>query len=68
VLECGRPDPWNYDELPLTDKQVKGARAAAEHLLACDLTPLMDVDTLRALWRAGHRELAAELARSAVEL
>jgi hypothetical protein len=28
VLECGRSDPWYYDELPLSDHQLDGWVAA----------------------------------------
>jgi hypothetical protein len=45
-----------------TEKMVDAAAAAAQHLLAENLTPVFDVSTLRALWRAGHRDLAVELA------
>jgi hypothetical protein len=38
---------------------------AVEHLLAHHLLPIVDTDTCRALWRAGHRELAVDLARLA---
>jgi hypothetical protein len=53
------------DRPPLTPKQLDAAVDAVDHLLAHDLLPLLDAEICRALWRAGHRELAAELARVA---
>ena len=44
-----------YDAL--SDRQIVGAVAAAHHLLARDLTPIFDTDTLRAMWRSGHHRL-----------
>lgn len=54
-------DPWKPWPGQLSDKQIEGAAAAAGHLAAAGLPPLFDVDTLRALWRAGHRGLADSL-------
>jgi hypothetical protein len=62
VLDCGRSDPWFYDELALTDRQLDAATATAEHLLAAGLAPLFPVDTVRALWRR-DRALTVRLAR-----
>lgn len=59
--------PWPrsiYEPLPLTDHQLDGAVDAAEHLMACGLPPIFALDTLRALWRRGDRELALMLART----
>jgi hypothetical protein len=64
VLDCGRSDPWHYDEVPLTDHQLDGAADAAEHLLALGLAPVFDMVTIRALWPR-DRELSVTLARLA---
>ena len=47
----------------MSEAQVQGAVAAAQHLLAEDMVPLFDHATLRAMWKAGHREIAERLAR-----
>jgi len=57
-----RTQPW-YPPLPPTQHQLDGAKCAAEHLLAHGLPPLFPLDTIRALWRHGDRELAVTLAR-----
>jgi hypothetical protein len=49
----------------LTPHQVDGAVAAANHLLGLGLSPLFNTDTLRGIWRRGHRDLAVRLARLA---
>ncbi|HWU39573.1 MAG TPA: hypothetical protein VN203_18140, partial [Candidatus Acidoferrum sp.] len=55
-------DPWLKDlRPPLTDAQVDGAVAAAEHLLSHGLPPLFEADVLRAMWQHGHRQLACDL-------
>jgi hypothetical protein len=41
--------------------QVRGAVAAAEHLLDLGYTPLFDAPTLQALWVAGHWRLVERL-------
>jgi hypothetical protein len=48
----------------LTDHQLDGVVAAAEHLMAQGLPPIFSIDVLRALWRREpDRELACALAR-----
>lgn len=60
-LDCGVRDPWQpWRPEKLSDKQVAGAVDAAGHLLDLGYPPLFDVDILRAMWRAGHHQLAAE--------
>lgn len=54
-------DPWQPWRAPLSECQVDGAVAAAEHLRGVGLVPCFDVDTLRAMWRAGHHQLVDEL-------
>jgi hypothetical protein len=41
--------------------QIRGAVAAAEHLLDQGLTPLFDAPMLQALWAAGHWRLVERL-------
>lgn len=55
VLECGCADPWtchHHDGEP-SAAMIDAARAAAEHLLGTGLTPLLDLDAQRAMWRRG---------------
>jgi hypothetical protein len=40
---------------------VEAAAAAAEHLWRHGLPPILDIGTVRALWRTEHRELAGRL-------
>lgn len=65
-LPCGhRGDPHapcNHCELE-TDRQVEAAVTAVEHLDEHGLPALVDRATCRAMWKAGHRRLAAELHR-----
>ena len=56
-----RTQPW-YPPLPLTDHQLDGAKAAAEHLLALDLPPLFPLAVIRAIWKR-DRKLSVTLAR-----
>src|SRR6516225_2658353 len=54
IDDDGTVDPWLKDirnRPPLTNVQVDGAVAAAEHLLSHGLTPVFDLDVLRAMWR-----------------
>jgi hypothetical protein len=61
-LDCGSVDGWTcrFSWPPLSEKMVDGGRAAALHLFNCGLTPLVDVETRRALWRR-DRALAERL-------
>lgn len=54
---CERPPPRP------SERMVDGGRAAALHLLNCGLTPILGVETRRALWRRGgdDRALAQQL-------
>jgi hypothetical protein len=62
IDDAGTVDPWlKTIPAPRTAVQVDGAVAAAEHLLDAGLPPLFDVDTLRGMWRQGHRDLARDL-------
>ena len=45
----------------LSEKQIEAAAEAAEYLLAQGLMPIFNLDTLRAMWRAGHRALVDTL-------
>lgn len=63
-LDDGHRDPWRpWRPEQHSAKQIEGAVDAAYHLLGADLLPLFDVETLRGMWKAGHRDLAEELAR-----
>ena len=64
ALGCERAYPRTY-RLTLTPKMIAAGRDAAEHVLAHDLSPIVDIDLLRALWRCGAHELAVQLARLA---
>lgn len=68
-LQCGCRDPhecrcWR-DQSARTERLTDAARYAAEHILEAGYTPLLDLETLRALWRRGgsDRRLAQRLAQ-----
>lgn len=55
-------DPWQpWRPEKLSEKQIEAAAEAAEHLLELDLLPILDLDVLRAMWRAGFRALVDTL-------
>jgi hypothetical protein len=61
-LSTGGRDPWRpFRPEQLSAVQVQAAVDAAEHLLDNGLTPLFDMATMQALWRAGNRELVEQL-------
>jgi hypothetical protein len=65
-LSCGCRDPWTCrcytTEPPLTDNQLDGWVAAANHVLAQGQMPLVPIEVRRALWkRAADRTLAERL-------
>ena len=64
-LHCGCRDPHacRCTPPPPSAVMVDAGAAAAAHLLAHKLMPLLDIDTLRALWRRGgaDRALVAQL-------
>lgn len=67
VLDCGHhADPWTcrHDPVTLTDQDVDGYRDAAQHLLACGLTPAPDLIAMRVMWRRGgaDRDLVRAIA------
>jgi hypothetical protein len=65
IGDTGVRDPWRpWRPERLSDVQVQGAADAARHLLANDLLPVFDNNTLRALWRAGHSELVEQVPAS----
>ena len=45
----------------LSEKMVDAAADAAAHLIGVGYVPIFDTATLRAMWRAGDRELAQQL-------
>lgn len=51
--------PWRPEQL--SEKQIQAAAEAAGHLLELNLTPMFDLEMLRALWRAGFRSLVDTL-------
>lgn len=56
---CGCRDPWVCrcaDSLP-SQRMADAGAAAAAHLLAADLPPMLDTATLRAMWRQRHHRL-----------
>ncbi|BBX63032.1 hypothetical protein MSAS_22060 [Mycobacterium saskatchewanense] len=60
-MACGRHrDPWTCrcSDPPPSELAITGAGAAARHLLAHGLLPLLPVDELRGLWRRGGHEQA----------
>ena len=65
LLDCGHADPLDcrHTERPPSEKMFDAGREAAEHLLGHGLTPLLSVETRRALWRRGgdDRALVEEL-------
>jgi hypothetical protein len=54
---CDTLNPNHARVHDLSDQQIVGAVAAAQHLLARDLPPVFDTGTLRGMWRAGHHRL-----------
>jgi hypothetical protein len=60
-LDCGHRDPWpckHYRDPYVSDKQAEAAVAAIEHLDLVGTPGLLDVNTCRAMWRVGFRDLA----------
>ena len=63
-LACGCRDlPCRCQRAAPSERMVDAGRAAAVHLLGHGLTPILDRDVLRALWRRGghDRRLAQDL-------
>ncbi len=48
-------DPWlpSYDDSQPTAHQLEAWHQAVNHIVADGLTPMLPVDVLRAMWRAG---------------
>jgi len=51
--------PWRAEKL--SDKQVAAAVDAALYLLNIGMPPMFDLNTLRAMWKAGHHQLVDDL-------
>lgn len=69
-LDCGCRDPWVHRCAPEpdpTERTTEAAVHASHHLLDHGLPPLFSIATCRALWRAGHRELATRCAPQLAE-
>jgi hypothetical protein len=64
-LDCGCRDPWpcTCTEPPLSEQWITAARFAALHILDAGEIPLLEIETLRALYRRGgmDRSLAEML-------
>lgn len=64
-LDCGCADPFRCavaHRPPLTDGQIDAWAAAARHLITAGLSPIVPIEELRAMWRAGRdRHLAEEI-------
>lgn len=66
--ECGCVDPWTcrckQKKVTVTDHELDGWRDTIAMLLDKGMTPLLDVEILRALWRRGgiDRRLAQAVA------
>jgi hypothetical protein len=60
---CSCRDPWpcRCHDGPPSDKMIDAGRDAVEHLLSLDLTPIVPVGMLRAMWRAGHHRTVDRL-------
>lgn len=55
-------DPWrSWRPEQLSEKQIQAAVETAALLTALNLPPMFDIDTLRALWRAGFHALVDTL-------
>ena len=67
ALDCGCADPWKCrcrrPDPPLTDHQVDGWRATAQHLLDGGTVPMVPAEVLRRMHRRGgaDRRLAQQL-------
>ena len=64
-LDCECPDPWpcRCTQPPLSERMIDAGRAAALHILDVGEVPLLEFETLRALYRRGgdDRALAEKL-------
>lgn len=61
---CGHADPpltclCDEDE-SLSPSYIRGAVRATRHLLDCGMLPAFSPATLRAMWRAGYRQLVED--------
>lgn len=56
--KCACRDPWtcSHDGNAMSEHDVDGYRAAAQHLLDAGLAPAPNVPALRAMWRRGNEE------------
>jgi hypothetical protein len=64
VLDCGRSDPWYYDDPEPSERAADGYYATARHLLAAGMLPAPNVPAMRLMWRRDveQRELARYIA------
>lgn len=49
ILDCGRADPWHYDEVPLTEHQVDAWERAVAHLTAAGFRAIIPAEILEGL-------------------
>ena len=67
VLLCGCTDPWGHrdcrDPAPLTEVALDGWVAAITDVFTLQVSPMVPVEVLRALWRRGgdDRRLAQQV-------
>ncbi|MBN7452626.1 hypothetical protein B7435_33430 [Mycolicibacterium peregrinum] len=61
-LECGCRDTWTCrcGQPEPSERMTDAATQAGEYLLHHGLPPIYSISQGRALWRAGHRELAVK--------
>ena len=72
VLDCGRSDPWHYEQPTAANcstalnSSASDYEFAVAHLLEHGLLPAPNPDGLRAMWRRGgsSRQAAAVIARA----
>lgn len=69
-LACGHRDPERADgsqpvTRPRDDLETDAAAAALIHLAAVGCPGLLDLETCRAIWRRGYRDVAMDCARRA---
>jgi hypothetical protein len=65
-LDCSCRDPWpckHYRDPYISDNQAEAAAAAIAHLDLVGTPGLLDIDTCRAMWRIGRRDLAVTVHR-----
>lgn len=49
ILDSGRADPWQHDEVPLTDHQIDAWRRTVAHLTAAGFKVIIPAEVLEGL-------------------